>query len=84
TQHCMKPSCHNNRSFLQRIDELPHGLGWSCKKVTVHGNREDEDGVFLEEEVGLWSRDPVECVKELIGNSAFEADMAYSPAKAHS
>ncbi|KAG1885999.1 hypothetical protein F4604DRAFT_1572207 [Suillus subluteus] len=84
TQHRMKPSFHNNRSFLQRIDELPHGLGWSCKKVTVCGNREDEDGAFLEEEVELWSQDPVECVKELIGNPAFKADMAYSPAKAYS
>ncbi|KAG1873944.1 hypothetical protein F4604DRAFT_1582388 [Suillus subluteus] len=84
TQHHMKPSFHNNRSFLQRIDKLPHGLGWSCKKVTVHGNREDEDRAFLEEEVELWSRDPVECVKELIGNPAFKVDMAYSPAKAYS
>ncbi|KAG1842867.1 hypothetical protein DFJ58DRAFT_717888 [Suillus subalutaceus] len=58
--------------------------GWSCKKVTVRGNCEDEDRAFLEEEVELWSRDPVECVKELIGNPAFKADMAYSPAKAYS
>ncbi|KAG1859331.1 hypothetical protein DFJ58DRAFT_875622 [Suillus subalutaceus] len=49
------PSFHNNCSFLQRIDELQHGPGWSCKKVTVCGNHEDEDGAFLEEEVELWT-----------------------------
>ncbi|KAG1860869.1 hypothetical protein F4604DRAFT_1882599 [Suillus subluteus] len=74
---------HNNRSFLQRVDELPHGPGWSCQKVNVCGNREDEDGELLQEEVELWSRDPVECVKELIGNTGFKADMVYSPARAY-
>ncbi|KAG1833658.1 hypothetical protein DFJ58DRAFT_719411 [Suillus subalutaceus] len=76
-------SFHNNRSFLQRVDKLPHGPGWSCQKVNVCGNCEDEDGELLQEEVELWSRDPVECVKELIGNTGFKADMAYSPARAY-
>ncbi|KAG1886255.1 hypothetical protein F4604DRAFT_1969781 [Suillus subluteus] len=83
TQNHMKLSFHNNRSFLQRVDALPRGPGWSCRKVTVRGNKEDEFGAPLEEEVELWSRDPVECVQELIGNPFFKADMAYSPAKAY-
>ncbi|KAG1869961.1 hypothetical protein F4604DRAFT_1881323 [Suillus subluteus] len=83
TQNRTKLSFHNNRSFLQRVDALPHGPGWSCRKVTVRGNKEDEFGAPLEEEVELWSRDPVECVQELIGNPFFKADMAYSPAKAY-
>ncbi|KAG1825196.1 hypothetical protein EV424DRAFT_1471780 [Suillus variegatus] len=83
TQNRTKLSFHNNRSFLQRVDELPHGPGWSCKKVTVRGNCEDENGEMLQEEVELWCRDPVECVKELIGNPSFKEDMAYSPAKAY-
>ncbi|KAG1732914.1 uncharacterized protein EDB91DRAFT_1238697 [Suillus paluster] len=83
TQNCTKLSFHNNRSFLQRVDELPHGPGWSCKKVTVRGNCEDENGKMLQEEVELWCRDPVECMKELIGNPSFKEDMAYSPAKAY-
>ncbi|KAG1842604.1 hypothetical protein F4604DRAFT_1884714 [Suillus subluteus] len=37
-----------------------------------------------EEEVELWSRDPVECVKELIGNPSFKVDMAYTAARAYS
>ncbi|KAG1874425.1 hypothetical protein F4604DRAFT_1880885 [Suillus subluteus] len=83
TQNHMKLSFHNNHSFLQRVDALPRGPGWSCRKVTVRGNKEDEFGAPLEEEVELWSRDPVECVQELIGNPFFKADMAYSPAKAY-
>ncbi|KAG1837058.1 hypothetical protein F4604DRAFT_1601889, partial [Suillus subluteus] len=83
TQNRTKLSFHNNRSFLQRVDALPRGPGWSCRKVTVRGNKEDEFGVPLEEEVELWSHDPVECVQELIGNPFFKADMAYSPAKAY-
>ncbi|KAG1887742.1 hypothetical protein F4604DRAFT_1877525 [Suillus subluteus] len=66
-----------------RVDALPCGPGWSCRKVTVRGNKEDEFGAPLEEEVELWSCDPVECVQELIGNPFFKADMAYSPAKAY-
>ncbi|KAG1718287.1 hypothetical protein EDB19DRAFT_1899407 [Suillus lakei] len=76
-------SFHNNRSFFQRVDGLQHGPGWSCRKVTVRGNREDENGAPLQEEVELWSRDPVECVEELIGNPFFKEDMAYSPARAY-
>ncbi|KAG1867247.1 hypothetical protein DFJ58DRAFT_904528 [Suillus subalutaceus] len=83
TQNRSRLSFHNNRSFLQRVDKLPRGPGWSCKKVTVRGNIEDEKGEMLQEEVELWSRDPVECVKELIGNPAFKEHMAYSPAKAY-
>ncbi|KAG1861276.1 hypothetical protein F4604DRAFT_1882477 [Suillus subluteus] len=77
TRNRTKLSFHNNRSFLQRVDALPRGPGWSCRKVTVRGNKEDEFGAPLEEEVKLWSRDPVEC------NPFFKADMAYSPAKAY-
>ncbi|KAG2357408.1 hypothetical protein BDR07DRAFT_1490745 [Suillus spraguei] len=83
TQQRTKLSFHNSRSFLQRVDALPHGPGWTCKNVTVHGNRQDEAGELLQEEVELWSQDPVEYVKELIGNPAFKADMGYSPARAY-
>ncbi|KAG2365568.1 hypothetical protein BDR07DRAFT_1449748 [Suillus spraguei] len=83
TQNCMKVLFHNNHSFLQRVNNLPHGPGWSCRKVTVQGNLEDDNRVPLQENVKLWSRDPVECVKELISNPLFKADMVYSPARAY-
>ncbi|KAG0696903.1 hypothetical protein DFH29DRAFT_812529 [Suillus ampliporus] len=78
-----KPSFHNNRSFLQRVDALPHGPGWNCKKVSVKGNRTDENGQSLHEDLELWTRDPVECIKELIGNPLFKEYMVYAPSRAY-
>ncbi|KAG2112917.1 hypothetical protein BD769DRAFT_1364286 [Suillus cothurnatus] len=83
TQNRTKPSFHNNRSFLQKVDELPHGAAWSCKKVNVQGNKTDEKGQILHEDVELWMRDPVECVKDLIGNPLFCDHMVYAPVRAY-
>ncbi|KAL6305981.1 hypothetical protein BKA93DRAFT_816611 [Sparassis latifolia] len=65
-----------------KIDDLPTGPAWSCKKVLVHGNVTDENGEIMKEEVELWLRDPVECVRELIGNPLFRDSMAYVPERA--
>ncbi|KAG1818055.1 uncharacterized protein BJ212DRAFT_1446545 [Suillus subaureus] len=67
----MKPSFHNNQSFLQKVNKLPHRAVWSCKKVKVQGNKTDEKGQILHEDVELWVCDPVECIKDLIGNPLF-------------
>ncbi|KAG2100245.1 hypothetical protein BD769DRAFT_1631108 [Suillus cothurnatus] len=83
TQNQMKPSFHNNCSFLQKVDELPHGAAWSCKKVNVQGNKTDEKGQILHEDVELWMHDPVECVKDLIGNPLFRDHMVYAPVRAY-
>jgi len=83
TQNRTKPSFHNNRSFLQKVDDLPHGAAWHCKKVTVQGNREDENGQIMHEDVELWMRDPVECIKDLIGNPLFKDHMVYAPSRAY-
>ncbi|KAG2756756.1 hypothetical protein P692DRAFT_20714920 [Suillus brevipes Sb2] len=63
-------SFHNNQSFLKKVDELPHGAAWSCKKI--QGNRMDEKGKPLHEDVELWMRNPVECIKDLIRNPLFK------------
>ncbi|KAG2157668.1 uncharacterized protein EDB93DRAFT_1246735 [Suillus bovinus] len=81
--NCTKPLFHNNQSFLQRVDALPHGPGWNCKKVSVKGNRTDENGQSLHEDLELWTRDPVECIKELIGNPLFKEYMVYAPSRAY-
>ncbi|KAG1846303.1 hypothetical protein C8R48DRAFT_750604 [Suillus tomentosus] len=83
TQNRTKPSFHNNQSFLQKVDELPHGPAWSCKKVSVKGNRTDENGQSLHEDVELWMCDPVECIKDLIGNPLFKEHMVYAPSRAY-
>lgn len=35
------------------------------------------------EEVELWKRNPVDCVKELMGNPAFREYMSYAPEIVH-
>lgn len=37
----------------------------------------------MTEELELWRRNPVECVKELIGNPTFDGKMTYAPEKVY-
>ncbi|KAG6810014.1 hypothetical protein H0H92_013700 [Tricholoma furcatifolium] len=64
---------------LPIIDKLPTGPEWHCKIVTVKGDLIGEDGELMTENLELWFRDPVEVVRELIGNPAFKEMMAYVP-----
>ncbi|KZT18788.1 hypothetical protein NEOLEDRAFT_1079352 [Neolentinus lepideus HHB14362 ss-1] len=76
----VSPSYHNNRAFLDKIDGLPtQGVKWDCHIVTVAGDKVDEAGEMMTEEVELWSRNPVDCIRELIGNPCFRDVMAYAP-----
>ena len=81
TRKRTRPSYHNNRSLLQRIDELPTGPDWICDEVTLTGDREDDAGLFMIKELKLWLRDPVEVVKELLGNLSFCEHIALAPEK---
>ncbi|KAJ7108159.1 hypothetical protein C8R44DRAFT_834159 [Mycena epipterygia] len=62
-------SFHNNRSFLKKVDQLPTGPDWTCKI----------NDKLMSEDLELWMRDPVECIKELMSNPAFRDHMAYAP-----
>ena len=44
--------------------------------MKVEGDRVGEGGETMSEDLELWMRDPVECVKELIGNPAFKTLMS--------
>ncbi|KAJ7833857.1 hypothetical protein B0H14DRAFT_3871531 [Mycena olivaceomarginata] len=72
-------SFHNNRAFLKQVDQRPTGPDWMCKMVTAAGNRLDENDELMSEDLELWMRNPVECIKELISNPAFREHMAYAP-----
>ena len=43
------------------------------------GDRIGEDGNVMQETLDLWRRDPVECIRELIGNPVFRDILAYAP-----
>lgn len=47
------------------------------------GDERDDKGRLKTEIVQLWKRDPVECIKELIGNPAFREKLRYSPQRAY-
>lgn len=42
-----------------------------------------EDGQLMQEGVELWLRDPIECIRELIGNPAFQDYLAYAPERVY-
>ena len=71
----------NKHAFFKKIDSLPNGPEWKCEIFEITGDRKDENGDAIVEEVELWRRNPVECVRELIGNSAFNNGMKYAPEK---
>ena len=53
---------------------------WTCDIVTSPGNLFTDDGVPMPpERLELWWRDPVECIKELMGNPIFKKSLEYTP-----
>jgi hypothetical protein len=62
---------------LKKIDQLPIGPEWKCSIISITGDRVNEDGEMMHEQLELWYRDPIECVKGLIGNPAFKDFILY-------
>ncbi|KIJ47004.1 hypothetical protein M422DRAFT_81572, partial [Sphaerobolus stellatus SS14] len=81
TRNRTSPSYKDKRSLLKKIDELPQGSSWQSFSFTVTGDKKDYNGELLTEEVMVWAHDPVEVVKELIGNPMFRDYMKYTPEK---
>ncbi|KAJ7719204.1 hypothetical protein B0H16DRAFT_1253978, partial [Mycena metata] len=77
----VKPSFDKKKTFLENIDSLPIGATWKCEQIPLQGDLVDEDGRFRTDVAELWFRDPVECVKELIGNPAFKHCIEYAPSR---
>ena len=46
--------------------------------MRTEGDLLDENGEPMIEDNELWVRDPVDCIRELIGNPAFRDHMAYA------
>lgn len=49
------------------------------EEVKLTGDLNDGEGRPMEETLELWYRDPVECIRELIGNPMFQEVMRYAP-----
>ncbi|KAF8868528.1 hypothetical protein BD779DRAFT_1397671, partial [Infundibulicybe gibba] len=83
THDRMNLSFRDNWSFLKRVDALPTGPDWECEIVTVPGDQCREDGEIVGEEMELWYHNPVECIKELLGNPAFKDSISYVPERVY-
>ena len=68
---------------MKKIDELPtQATGWTCNIVTSAGNRVNDAGEPVpSERLELWRCDPVECMKELMGNPILKDYLRYTPQK---
>ncbi|KAJ7215521.1 hypothetical protein GGX14DRAFT_608507, partial [Mycena pura] len=78
-----QPSYSTSRQLFDKIDALPSGPNWSYEVLEIEGDVVDENGVRLKEEVELWKRDPVDCIKELMGNAAFRKVLRYAPIRVY-
>jgi len=76
------PSFGNKRALIKKVDELQTGPKWEHEVVSVVGEGVNEDGEMVTENVDLWRRDPIECVRELLSNPAFEHRCHHKPRKA--
>ena len=81
----MQPSYDSNRNFLKKIDALPTQVAtWTWDIITSEGDRRNEDGELMpDEQLELWLRDPIECLRELMGNPMFKDVLKYAPEKAY-
>ena len=75
----MQLGFRSNYLFLKRIDALPKGPKWSVELW----NAIQDEGVATAKDLylELWKRNPVECIRELIGNPAFRDRLHYAPQK---
>ena len=63
---------------MKKVNQFPIGPEWKCRLINVTGDLLDDEGKKKSEHLELWCRDPVECVKELIGNPFFKEYMFWS------
>ncbi len=66
-------------TFFQKVDQLPEANPWIYDELTITGDVLGEDNKLLTDRLDLWRRDPVECIRELIGKSALQDVMGYAP-----
>ncbi|KAG2737915.1 hypothetical protein P692DRAFT_20883099 [Suillus brevipes Sb2] len=75
---------HTIQEEQEKIDALPtKGPEWQCDMIAVAGDQVDPNGEMLSVELELWRRNPIDCVRELMGNPTFREKIAYAPEQAY-
>jgi hypothetical protein len=59
----------NARAMLQEVDRLPRCTSWRHRTLRIYANPHDQTGIA--HDVDLFYRDPIELIKQLIGNPEF-------------
>ncbi|KAG1763526.1 hypothetical protein EDD22DRAFT_979343 [Suillus occidentalis] len=70
--------------LMKAIDQLPRGTEWQLKRISVEGNKLTNEQQYETEDLELWMRDPVECIRELMGNPEFDHMVSYAPERVFS
>lgn len=76
-------SHQNVGQLLTDIDALPHCPDFHRAEFTVTGDILDKNGNPEETIVEIFTRNPVECVRELIGNPQWKGNMEYKPRRVY-
>ena len=77
-------SFHNSYSYLKKVDQLPTGSEWHCNVVTAQGDIIGENGSPMVEDLELWYRDPVDCMRELLSSPTFKDYISFTPEHVYS
>ena len=64
---------------MKKIDGLPAGVDWLCEQWELIGDLVDDEGKRRTEDIELWRRDPVDLIRELLGNPIFRDSLRYAP-----
>ncbi|EIW78604.1 hypothetical protein CONPUDRAFT_91955 [Coniophora puteana RWD-64-598 SS2] len=72
-------SYHSAYTLFKKVDALPHSADWHLKNIEVSGNVAGKDGKPMKENLELWFRNPVDCIRDLFGNPQFAESMVYAP-----
>lgn len=78
-QNRVDPSYASKDMLMDTIEELPRGVEWTYRPITLHGDLSNDSGNPRKEELELWFHDPIEVVRELMGNPTFHDAMQYAP-----
>lgn len=75
----MRTTFTSKYTLLKAIDKLPRATEWKLEKISVVGNRIGNDGQREMEDLELWLRNPVDCIRELMSNPEFDQGVSYVP-----
>lgn len=73
----------NKDRLYKAVDKLPNGLDWQCKEIIQTGDLKNANGATLMESLEVWYQDPMDCIRELLGNPLFAKTLVYAPERVY-